>query len=114
MKYLLVRADTNDADYVRSFKPIEEEILAKFLPLFQAIKDFKPYKGGRTSHRHNFPTGDCCREDMGEKQVEEIYADIDPEILGEFQEEYMPNGEFGTHTINEIKVFEVTGEQVYL
>lgn len=124
MKYLLIKADTNDADYVHSFLPITEEQIAAFTPLFEAIMNFKPYvaryKGesfgsrsvSRTcTHSHNFPTGDVLREDMGEKPPEEIYAGVVADVVFEgFTENFLPMSEHGIHTIKEIRVLDVTSE----
>jgi hypothetical protein len=85
MKYLLVVADTNDADYIQTFEKISDRDLEILKPLFKAIKNFKPYVTtgdyGEREHHHNFPTNDCCRDDLGEKTVEQIYADVDPDSL---------------------------------
>jgi len=110
MNYLMViSADTNDADWVESSHQISEVELEKFLPLIEAIKNFKPYKGGNYTHKHNFPCGgDQPRDDMGEKNVNEIYKDIDPDIIEEFCE-MIPLGEYGVHTIGSITLYEIKG-----
>jgi hypothetical protein len=116
MKYLLVIADTNDADYIQTFKEVTDEDLEVMKPLFEAIKNFKPYTtrkdaygyAASMTHRHNFPTNDCCRKDLGEKTIEQIYKDIDEDSLLCFTDEYCPHAEHGIHTIESIEIVEVT------
>src|SRR5271157_5185264 len=108
---LVVRGDHNDADWIVKVTPITEKELARFLPLIEAIKKFKPYTGmadpkahsGKpTEHKHssNWPKGEYgCREDLGEKTVEQLYG----ELAEEFDDEYVPHAEgWNIHTIHEI------------
>jgi hypothetical protein len=117
--FLLVRGDSNDADFVTKITPITEEEIERFLPLIEAIKEFKKYTGksdpkrhpGSTSthsHDHNWPIGEYgCREDLGEKTLTELYG----EIAEEFNEEFVPNGGdsagYSLHTIVEIAVMKL-------
>ncbi len=110
MKYeITIIVDTNDADYRTSVSEIEEEEIDRLMPLIKAIKEFEPYQSkSKTSdytsmHRANYPTGECCREDLGEKTAEECYSDISPEIHELFQE-YCPCEEHGFHTIESIEI----------
>jgi hypothetical protein len=118
---LVVEGDHNDADYIVSVTPITEKELKKFEPLIKAIKKFKPYKGysdtegTRTrgekplewTHDHNWGVGDYCyRPDLGAKSITEIYSDIAPEIVEEFDENYVPHAEGNCHTIEAIFVVE--------
>jgi hypothetical protein len=106
---LVVRGDCNDADFVTKVTPITEKELAKFLPLIEAIKKFKPYKGltdakHEHKHDHNWPKGEYgCRQDLGEKTLKELYGDLAEEF-----DEYVPDGGdsagFSLHTIVEIFV----------
>lgn len=111
---LVVRGDCNDADFVTQITPITKKELERFLPLIEAIKNFKPYKGLSSvkehglpqtewTHNHNWPRGEFgCREDLGEKTLKELYG----EIAERFDEEYVPNGGgsagYSLHTIVEI------------
>lgn len=51
--YLVVRGDSNDADFVTQITPITEEELKKFQPLIAAIKKFKKYKGMTDPTKHS-------------------------------------------------------------
>lgn len=114
---LVVRGDHNDADWVVKNSPISQEDLKRFLPLIEAIKKFKPYKGmtdakrhnspsREWSHDHNWPCGEYgCREDLGEKTVTDLYKSdsISADLIQEFDEEYVPHAEgWNLHTIYEI------------
>lgn len=112
--YIEVVADTKDADYITRVTEISEGDLNQITPLIEAIKNFKPYiakadGGADWTHRHNFPSGEHWREDLGEKAVEEIYADFDDGTLDLFYE-FCPTGQFGIHTIKSVRVLKVTEE----
>ena len=123
MKLVLsIKADTNDADYVTQQTVVTPEQLAELQPVFEAIAKFKPYKtkteDGQMdwTHNHNWPMGDgnyMPRTDLGEKEPKEIYAKkLTPEQVEMFSD-LCPFGEYGIHTIAEIKVMEVGEETVY-
>lgn len=113
-KYLLVCVDTNDADYVERLKPITDEDLATLIPLIESIKQFKPYStkkdGLNWEHTHNFPCGEILREDLGERGVEALYKEHS-DALQLFQENYLPYGEYGCHTLKSIRVLTVIEDE---
>lgn len=108
-----IKVDTNDADYVSEVSTITEEDLEKIKPLIEAIQNFKPYttpndwseKG--TEHRANFPVGECCREDMGEKPANELYEEFTQEVFDIFYG-LCPMVEYGFHDIESIRICEAT------
>lgn len=112
MLEIKIVVDENDADYLTSVREISDEDLAKIMPLIEAIKQFKPYslKAGQYgltwTHDHNYVTGECQREDLGEKSVEEYYSQIDSETHELFQE-FCPFSEHGFHTIKSIEVYPI-------
>ena len=111
MKTVFVKVDTNDADYVGKIVEVSEETLEHFKPLIQKIKDFKPYTANGWLHDHNFPYGECLREDLGEKHPMELY-NLTEEEYEYFVDSFRLYGEeWGFHTINKIQ--EVTlGEEL--
>lgn len=93
MEYnIIVKADTNDADYVTKITKIKEETLELFRPLFKAIKE---YKGD-----YNWPT----RYGLGTKP-EKLYKDVVSENVLDNFSFYVPYGEDGVHTIESIELF---------
>lgn len=103
MKYFYVEVDTNDADYIGKIVEVEDASAEKFKPLIEKIKNFQPYNTGRWRHNHNFPYGECLREDLGEKHPCELY-DIDEDTYEEFVETFeLYGGEWGFHTIKKIQ-----------
>lgn len=109
---LIIVADTNDGDYVTEITAVDTETLDKIKPLVKAIKNFKPYIGQYesydgtmrgTTHDHNWPDGECLREDMGEKNIYEIYSDFDEDVIDTFRD-LCPVDEYGIHTIESVKV----------
>jgi hypothetical protein len=112
--YLKVVADCNDGDYVETLKEISPKNLEKLKPLIVAIKEFKPYttktEDGEMDWRHNnnYPVGDCQRKDLGEKSADEIYKGVvSPKIFEMWESEYLPQGQYGIHTIDTVEVIEV-------
>lgn len=107
MKTFYVEVDTNDADYIGKLVTVNDEKAEKWVSLIEKIKNFKPYTGiagsGLTwNHTSNFPFGECCRYDLGEKDPMELY-DITEDELDEFIETFeLYGGEYGFHTINKI------------
>jgi hypothetical protein len=101
MKYeITVVADTNDGDYITEISQISSEDLEDIKPIVEAIKNFKPYKNGGRTHNHNFPYGECRREDLGELEIYDIYSEVDIEMF----EDYLPCSEYGIHTIESVEV----------
>ena len=114
-KYLVVKADTNDGDYITEKTLVTDAQLESVTPVINAIKKFKPYEGvwkcgnfeSKMTHRHNFPIGEQCRDDMGEKTTDELYG----HIKGYNQFLKMdPYSEYGIHTIKEATILVVEEE----
>jgi hypothetical protein len=114
MRTFFVEVDTNDADYIGKLVHVSDEKVEKWMPLIEKIKNFKPYTGTRTidsgrewNHSSNFPIGECCRYDLGEKDPMELYG-ITEEELDEFRDIFgLYGGEYGFHTINQIVEIEM-------
>ncbi len=111
-QYLVVQADQNDGDYVTQITKISDKNLASIMPVIKAIKAFKPYsvkaQGMKWTHTHNYPKGEFCpREDLGEKGYVDLYPHINPKLLEEFDDNYVPYGENGIHSITSIDLFEI-------
>ena len=112
MKTFYVEIDTNDADYIGQLVEVEDEVVEKWTPFIERIKNFKSYtgtaySGSKWNHTHNFPIGECCRYDLGEKDPEELY-NITEEELEEFREVFnLYGGEWGFHTIISIVEVEI-------
>jgi len=111
MYEITIKIDENDADYRTATKEITEEELNQLRPLFEAIKNFKPYKTQTEddemewTHSSNFPYGEACRTDLGEKTIEEIYSDFDEDTIYLLIEGFLPSsGEYGFHSIVSVEV----------
>lgn len=104
--YIVIEADTNDGDYITEIAEISQKELEQIEPVFKAIKKQK--------QRHNWPTFEGRRSE--EKSPYELY--VDSGLITEKQydifNEFVPHGEWGIHTIESIKVFEVVNEKNYL
>src|SRR4051812_22018629 len=101
MKYLVIKVDTNDADYLTANIKVTDKQLKLLQPLIKAIKGFKPYftksnSGTPWKHNSNWPTGEYgCREDLGEKTTEELYVDtgLCTQEAHDLMVELVPTGE---------------------
>jgi hypothetical protein len=107
---ILIEADYNDGDYVSKTSKISDEQLAAFMPLIEAIKNFKPYGKTETrwEHNHNWPDGDGeynPRVDLGEKYPHEIYSQFPKELIDAFSRIVPSFEDSGVHTIAEIKIW---------
>lgn len=89
-KILIIKADTNDADYVHRITKVTDKQLEKIQPVIDAIR--------AQEKRFNWPEY--------EGSVNEKYKDIDPKLIEIFSE-YVPSWEHGVHSIDEIIVYEV-------
>lgn len=108
-KLIIVKADTNDADYVEATTVITDEELELILPVIEAIKNFEPYKKKGWHHDNNYPVGDVHRDDLGEKSAYQLYGHLEGFQL--FDEDFVPSGEYGIHTIVSINILEVSSYQ---
>ena len=112
MKTFYIEIDTNDADYIGKLVSVDDEKVEKWMQLIEKIKNFKPYtgtaySGSKWNHTSNFPIGECCRHDLGEKDPMELY-DITEDELDEFIETFeLYGGDFGFHTISRIIEIEI-------
>lgn len=114
-KMITVVVDTNDADYMTKVSEIDDEELVVVREVAAKIKTFKPYEvsyerydgtTGDNACHHNWPEGDCQRDDMGEKSPIEIY-DLTEEQY-EIFDCYTPYSEYGFHTIESITIVPIT------
>lgn len=110
MLEIKIVVDHNDADYLTSINPISEKDIDRIKPLILMIKNFEPFK----HNRHNFPTEECVRADMGEKTPIELYGKyIDHDIIEYFQD-LCPWHEYGFHTVESIEIYQVINKEVLL
>lgn len=106
MRTFLVTVDYNDADYVSDICTISEEDFQRFLPLIEAIENFKPYiyKFGVC-----YCNWDGPRADLYEKSAEELYSQFSPELINDFRSAFLsihnPEEAYGAtfHTIVNIQ-----------
>lgn len=108
-KFIIIKADTNDGDYITEKSKITDDQIKLITPVVDAIRNFEPYVGTKSDwihkHRHNFPYGECLRKDLGEKSPEEMYGHIEG---FELFENLIPYDEYGIHTIESVEIIEVT------
>lgn len=90
-KYILIKADTNDADYVMKKSEITDEQLNSIMPI---IEEIKKQKG-------KFETGECGNS------AEELYSELNEYYL--FRD-MCPYSEYGIHTIEDIIILVVAEE----
>jgi len=102
VKYIYIKVDVNDGDYIGELNKISELDLSLILPVINEISNFKPYTVRGATHYNNFPYGDYLDEN-----AEELYGHLDgyKTFLN-----YLPSTEYGFHTIEEIKILEVENE----
>ena len=94
-RFILVKSDENDADYITIKSPITDEDLEKVREIVSALRVLKPRGGIR------WETGE--RKDKYSAQSYAIRGILTLEET-EFLEQYIPCGEHGTHTIESIEI----------
>ena len=101
-----VEVDTNDGDLMANLVDVSEKDYKRWLPLIEKIQTFKAYsvitRVGECMHHHNFPLGECCRADLGEKTPCEIYNITEDELEDFLFAFRIRGGEYGFHTITQI------------
>lgn len=107
-KYLLViKADTNDADYVYTVEEKTEKQLdiERLRRIAKAISTCKA--------NYNWCVGETFNEEF-DVAPEELYKDVlSPEDI-EWFDELRPHGEYGIHTIEYINVYEISSRKELL
>lgn len=122
MKYFVyVVADMNDADYTSQLTEISLDDLTLLKPYFEKIMEpihemdrviYATSEEDRTAanlakfrisnYRHNWPTSEYT-----EQTIYERWPDIPKDILDRIDEDFVPFGEYGIHTIKEIQILTV-------
>lgn len=109
-KYIIITADTNDADYITSKNEITDEILLELQLVIKCLQDrYKLYQEtGEWKYNHNWEVGDFNNG----YTPEELY--IETGLLTQDQvnlmNEFIPNDEYGIHTIESIEILTVIEE----
>jgi hypothetical protein len=96
-KYIIIKADTNDADYVTEVSEITDEQIELIKPVIEAIKNAPKDKHG---WGHNYETGEIVDED----DAEELYGHL--EGFKTF-DSFVPYGDSnypGIHTIKSVMI----------
>ena len=110
---VVVRADTNDGDYIEETKLASEDLVNIVQQVADKIAAFEPYKVNADNfeweHTHNFPYGELVRDDLGELDAEKYYVGTGLISSGYFQVflDFIPNSEFGIHSITSVTAYEV-------
>lgn len=113
-KYLIIKADTNDADYITSKNEVTDEQLELLQPVFKVLQDRRKLfeKTKNWDLRHNWETNEI---DNG-KTPQDLY--VDEGLLTEEQVElfveFLPYDEYGIHTIEDIEILVVQESQKLL
>jgi hypothetical protein len=110
-KYIYIKADTNDADYISEMKQITDEELEIIKPVIQAIKEYDKDKSIK-KQKYNWWDIESSRHPAPEKLYIES-GKVTQEQLDAFRE-YIPYGEHGVHTIEEITLYNVESEEELL
>ena len=92
-KYILIEADTNDADYISNVNPISDEDIEILRPIIEVIKNCK--------QRHNWTTSECNNDSPNK-----LYKDLLTVDQIDIFSEYAPYGEYGIHTIESIEIIQ--------
>lgn len=105
MKYVTVKADTNDGDYVEETTNIDQYIKYYDLDLVEVVKKtakiIKENPDG-----HNWTSGE-----MYDEASMSYYKELLTPKEFEFFESLVPSGEYGIHSIESITILEVLTDE---
>lgn len=102
---LIIKADTNDADYVHSITEIKgylEEHLPTIRKVAQVIKDHKP------QYTCSWGTSYNCSAD---EHPREVYKGLLTEEEIDIFSDVCPSGENGIHSIEGVQILTVTDDE---
>lgn len=100
-KFLVVKADFNDADYITEINEISDTDIKKIMPIIEAIN--------KIGDRHNWAND--INTDISD--LKELFPDVPRKIIDKF-EEYVPyNSEsgYGPHSIESIRILTVEDDK---
>lgn len=99
-KYIIVKADTNDADYITKKSKITDEQIKKIKHITKIIsKNDNSWGKGEVGYNDKF---------------EDRYKDLLSEEEMNLFENFTPFGEWGIHSIESVEILEVTNEEKLL
>lgn len=112
-KYVIIEADTNDADYVSEKNEISQEDLDLIMPVINAIKEFNEDKSIKYQ-KYNWWYIDSSKERDKEEYMSphKRYVESGKVTQEQFEAfwEYTPYFEGGIHTIESVEILEVVNE----
>lgn len=97
-KYIIIKADTNDGDYVTKKSEISDKLIEELKPIIAIINE----QHGDWSTRWEV--------DDEDELAENVYKNVLTEDQIELFNDYVPNSELGVHTIESIEILEVANE----
>lgn len=112
-KYIIIKADTNDADYITSKNEITEEQIILIKPVIEQLQIRKnKLEEDRLKNwnewRHNWETSEYGRLGTPTKMYVETGLLTQDQV--DLFEEFTPYGEDGIHTIESVEILEVSEE----
>lgn len=109
-KYLIVQADTNDGDYVTKKTEINDKDLSKFRSILDKVeREETVYYDKRTPIYGKSTSIKWATLDIADSELWEQHPEL-TEKECDFVGNYIPNGEYGVHTIESIDILEVANE----
>lgn len=101
-KYIRIKADTNDADYIEKTNVLKDEDESLVRRWAEALKD----GSNRAEWGHNWPTNE-----FREESVHDLYEGVFTKDELYRVDRYVPYGEYGVHTVEEVEIFEKLNEE---
>lgn len=111
MKYIIVKADENDGDYITSKSEITDEQIEAIKPVIEQLK-VRRKKLETTQDwnqwRHNWENGEHTR--LGDPNAMYVETGLLTEEQVELFNGFVPHGEYGVHTIKDVEILIVSEE----
>lgn len=94
-KYIIIKADTNDGDYITNQSLITDESIEQLRPIIEIIKS---KKGKYETCEMGNPRDTYSVEELSDEQLDLF-------------DNFIPYGEYGIHTIEKVQILTVLEEE---
>jgi hypothetical protein len=115
MQYeIVVVGDYNDADYVTAINEISEVDIARFEPVFKAIKNRQAIDKYGAKWPKNWWGGGETFNDLYPEFFEDEDQDLYDTLIGKFDDMFVPSCEDGVHSIDKIYYYPLPSKTVVI
>jgi len=113
-KYIYIKADTNDGDYISKKSEITDDQIELIKPVIEQLKFRKDKLNEDKMHNWNEWRHNWVTSEYSESTLYDMY--IETNLLTQEQvdlfDEFVPFGEYGVHTVESVEILK-EGEMLF-